>query len=334
MQTTIGNSIEKAAQLLADGQIVAIPTETVYGLAGNALEADIVQKIFEAKNRPAYNPLIVHIAQLDDLTKYAAYIPDLAYDLAQVFMPGPLTLLLPKKALIPDIVTANLPLVGLRMPNHPVSLSLLQQLNFPLAAPSANPFQYISPTTTAHVYQQLQGKIPYILEGGPCAKGIESTIIGFDAQTNQPILYRQGALPLFEIEKIAGKTALAPALPSNIPLTPGQLRLHYSPRTPLLLTHNLDQTLANLTLNPNEQIGIIAFTVNTANEAQLKATYPQIKYISILSNNGNLDEAAYNLYNALHLLDSMGLNLIIAQYAPNYGIGIAINDRLTRASRQ
>ena len=233
--TIIGTDIETAADWLRAGEPVAIPTETVYGLAANALDPAAAVKIFEVKNRPAFDPLIVHLADIAAVAQYAADFPPAARALAERFWPGPLTLLLPKRDNIPDLITSGLPRVALRVPAHPVALALLRQLPFPLAAPSANPFGYISPTTAQHVYDQLQGRIPYILDGGPSTVGVESTIIGFEAGV--PVVYRLGGLALEDLAAVAGhlKTQLNQ---SRNPAALGRLFSQYSPRKPLHLIVN------------------------------------------------------------------------------------------------
>ncbi|MFZ4635519.1 MAG: L-threonylcarbamoyladenylate synthase, partial [Saprospiraceae bacterium] len=190
MDTKIGSDLSRAVHLLNDGYLVGIPTETVYGLAGNALNPAAVASIFEAKNRPSFDPLIVHISDATELTRYALTLPEAARRLASLFWPGPLTLLLPRRAVIPDLVTSGLDRVALRVPAHEMALQLLQALDFPLAAPSANPFGYVSPTTAQHVVDQLGGRIPYVLDGGACAVGLESTIVGFEA--DGVVVYRLG----------------------------------------------------------------------------------------------------------------------------------------------
>jgi len=224
----MNSEIKKAASLLSQGNVVAIPTETVYGLAANAFDEKAVAKIFEIKGRPNYNPLIVHIKSIEDLNMIAQKIPQKAYQLAQKFWPGPLTLILPKKNNIPSIVTANKNTVGIRIPSHPIALELLNEIDFPIAAPSANPFGYISPTTSFHVQKQLGTKIPFILDGGMCEKGIESTIIGFE--DGEPILYRLGSLSIEAIENNIGTVKIKFDTDSS-PEAPGMLKKHYSPNT-------------------------------------------------------------------------------------------------------
>ena len=228
----IGTNIQEAAQLLRAGELVAIPTETVYGLAGHALMEDAVLKIFAVKNRPHFNPLIAHTDNWQKARQWVTQVPPLADQLARHFWPGPLTLLLPRAAHIPDLLTAGSPLVAIRVPAHALTLSLLAALDFPLAAPSANPSGYISPTSPAHVEAQLGGKIAYILDGGPTQVGIESTIIGFDEE-GRGVLHRLGGLSLEALEAVSGPLTKRIPVQEN-PETPGQLKSHYAPSTPLV----------------------------------------------------------------------------------------------------
>lgn len=316
-ETLTGRDPLSAAKYLVEHEIVAIPTETVYGLAANALSEQAVSKVYAAKKRPLFNPLIVHIRGIDELEKYAAEIPDLAYQLFESFSPGPLTIILPKKDIIPDITTAGKQQVALRIPNHPLSLALLEMLDFPLAAPSANPFGYISPTTAEHVFKQLNGKIPYILDGGPCKNGLESTVIAF--KENKAYLHRLGALELDDLKKIIPELSFETREDSS-PVSPGMLKQHYSPNTRLILTKNIDQML---TENPTKTIGIISF----------QKKYPlSADKLVVLSEKADINEAASKLYAALHYMDAMNLDLILAEYMPEHGIGLAMNDRLERAA--
>ena len=314
----IGNSLDKACELLNSGEVVAIPTETVYGLAGNALNKESIRKIYSVKNRPESNPLIVHISHIDHLQYYVKDIPSIALKLAEKFWPGPLTLLLPKTNNILMEVTSGQSNVAIRIPNHPVTRNLLDMLSFPLVAPSANPYGYISPTNAYHVNLQLGDKIKYILDGGACNKGIESTIIGFENDT--PVIYRKGVITPDDIKKITGKAKLNQNHTDNT-ITAGMSTSHYSPKTPVILTKNIHQLEMCA-----QNIGILAF----ANFYNCVEHEKQI----ILSPKGDLQEAAKNLYSALHRLDAMQLDMIYAEYVPNEGIGIAINDRLTRSAHK
>jgi L-threonylcarbamoyladenylate synthase len=320
VMTYISKDIEIAIALLKNDQVIAIPTETVYGLAGNALNPSVVNKIYEIKNRPLNNPLIIYLPDTTQIYKYVKNIPAIAEKLAAYFWPGPLTLLLPKNDIIPDIVTAGLPNVAIRIPSHPFAIQLLRKLPFPLAALSANPFAHISSTSAEDVKKMLFGKIPYILDGGPCTKGIESTIVGFD--DDMPIIYRVGVITSEAIKSVTGKVEINQMKIQN-PLSPGMLPSHYAPHTSLFLTNNVAALLKKL---PHNGTGILAF----------KNPYLFIPENNqeVLSETGNLDEAAHNLYKALLRLDSLELERIVAERIPYIGIGVAINDRLERAANK
>ena len=297
--------------------MVGIPTETVYGLAANALDPDAVVRIFQVKNRPSFDPLIVHTDSLAKASAFVTDIPDAARQLAERCWPGPLTLLLPRKPVIPDLVTSGLNTVGVRVPQHPLTLKLLQSLPFPLAAPSANPFGYISPTTAQHVADQLGQQVPYILDGGPCRVGIESTIIGFSE--GGPVVYRLGGMALEDLEAVVGPVAVRDHSTSN-PLAPGMLSSHYAPRKPFVLK-SVDELLA---FYPPERIGVLTF----------QRTTPRIPAENqrVLSPSGNPSEAAKNLFAAMRELDALDLDIIAAELLPQTGLGRAINDRLRRAA--
>jgi L-threonylcarbamoyladenylate synthase len=319
--TIIGSDIATAKLFLEEGDVIGIPTETVYGLAGNALNESAVLKIFEVKQRPFFDPLIVHTHSIDEIGKYVTEIPAKAQMLIERFMPGPLTILLKKRSLIPDLVTSGLDTVGIRIPSHPLTLQLLKQIPFPLAAPSANPFGYISPTAAQHVLDQLNGKIPYILEGGPSNIGLESTIIGFEDE--EAIIYRLGGLDLDEIEKVIGRVRVNINDSSN-PRSPGLLKSHYAPKKPLLFGKAETILTVNAEAIKSKQVGVIAFNkqlegINTDHQILLSPT-------------GNLNEAAKNLFAALRKLDNGDVAIILATAFPATGLGLAINDRLRRAA--
>jgi len=317
VQTIINNDINVAANLLIDGEVVAIPTETVYGLAGNAFNVEAVIKIFEAKSRPFFDPLIVHTYSLEEARKLVLEIHPKLEMLAQHFWPGPLTLLLPKKDIIPDIVTSGLPLVGIRIPQQPETLQLLQQLSFPLAAPSANPFGYVSPTNAQHVFQQLQNKIPYILDGGDCTVGLESTIVGM--LNGEVTIFRIGGLSMEAIEEIIGKVQLNIHQGDN-PAAPGMLSAHYAPNKKIIIG-NISE---NILYYDNLKLGVISFKTN-----YLKI---EPKYCYVLSVKANVREAAQHLFAAMRALDNSEIDLILTEVFPDEGLGKAINDRLNRAS--
>lgn len=314
----MGTDIHLAASLLQAAELVAIPTETVYGLAGNALDDNAVRKIYAVKERPAHNPLILHIAGKSELAKYVSGWPAVAEQLMDRFWPGPLTLLLSKKPLVPDTVTAGSPRVAVRVPAHPLTLELLKILPFPLAAPSANPFGYISPTTPEHVQAQIGDKIPYILDGGPCQQGVESTIIGFEG--DEPVLYRYGALPPEDIEAITGSLSIY-IRDEQAPQAPGMLLKHYAPHTPFVLTDDLESALPKFA---GKKVGLLLFSEMPVNTGSFM--------YELLSANADLKEAASHLYAAMHRLDNAGLDMIIAEKFPDTGLGKAINDRLLRAA--
>ncbi len=330
----IGIDIEKAKQILQENGLVAIPTETVYGLAANALNKDAVLKIFEAKDRPHFDPLIIHTNSIEKINLWVTDFPVWAQKLAYAFWPGPLTLLLPKKNTIPDLVTSGLPQVAVRIPNHKLTLQLLESLNFPLAAPSANPFGYVSPTTTAHVAAQLQNKVDYILDGGICDVGIESTIVGFE--NNSITIYRLGGLAIEDIEQVVGKINVQLNQSSN-PTAPGMLKSHYAP-TKLLFIGDVADFIKS---NPSKKIGIISFykdynegyaeLVSTSDERfrnEFGITIVQKR----LSEKKDLKEAAQNLFAAIRELDASDVEIIIAEKFPDTFLGRAINDRLQRAA--
>lgn len=313
MQTAVGSDIRLARKFLEAGELVGIPTETVYGLAANGLDSVAVAKIFEAKKRPSFDPLILHIGGLEMIRELTEDVPQVALDLADVFWPGPLTLILPKSGKIPDLVTSGLSTVGIRMPNHPLTIELLQSISFPLAAPSANLFGYVSPTTAQHVVKQMGSKIPYVLDGGPCDVGVESTII--DVTGDHAVLLRKGGIASEEIARITGKLEIQTAGTSN-PKAPGMLTSHYSPGKPFIVG------------NPKELAGEYKDSKVCVLGFQSSQGYPG----KILSETGDLREAAKNLFAHMRDLDESDCDLIIAEAVPDKGLGMAINDRLRRAS--
>ncbi|MBW3469886.1 L-threonylcarbamoyladenylate synthase [Arthrospiribacter ruber] len=315
----IGEDISLAKSLLLKGDLVAIPTETVYGLAGNALDADAVARIFETKNRPSFDPLIIHTDSLEKVSRFVTHIPAPLEKLAEKFWPGPLTLLLPKKSIIPDLVTSGLETVAVRIPSHPLTKSLLETLDFPLAAPSANPFGYISPTTAQHVESQLGEKIPYILDGGSCKVGLESTIVGLE--DGQVKVYRLGGLEIQAIENLVGKVQVVLHSSSN-PKSPGMLKSHYAPTKPFILGE-LNEMVDKYLLSGTD-FGVLSFGKH----------FPKLsenRQIS-LSDTGSTHEAAKNLFAAMRALDSLDVSVILSELLPEEGLGRAVNDRLRRAA--
>ncbi len=293
--------ISRAAELLQTGQLVAFPSETVYGLGGDARNADAVAAIFEAKNRPSFNPLIVHVASLK-AARDIAHVPRWAEPLAAAFWPGALTLVLPSLGVLPDIVTAGHPTIAVRVPAHPVALALLEAFDGPLAGPSANPSGRISPTTAEHVADGLTGRIAGILDGGSAPVGVESTIIGGEP----PTLLRPGGISVEDIEAVLCEP-LRPHSPAQIPNTPGQLTSHYAPT-------------ASVRLN-----------AETAQGKEILLGFGAIKGEQSLSPSGDLREAAAQLFAKLRALDRQGRPIAVAPI-PDHGLGRAINDRLRRAA--
>jgi len=310
-------SIARAARILREGGIVSFPTETVYGLGACAFDARAVARVFEAKERPAFDPLIVHIARREDLAVLVQNVPDLAWKLIDNFWPGPLTLVLPRRDTVPGIVTAGLPTVGVRMPAHPVAHALILETGSPVAAPSANPFGYLSPTTADHVSAQLGDRVDMILDGGPSAVGVESSILKIE--DGAPVLLRPGGMPLEEIERAAGIPVRDESGVHALPEAPGQMESHYSPHTPVRIIKSATECGET-----SSRCGLLAF--------RDPGDAGRFARVEVLSPTGDLCEAAARLFSALHELDRAGLDEICAQEVPEEGLGRAIMNRLRRAS--
>ena len=324
----ISKDISKAIALLTNEQLVAIPTETVYGLAGNIYSQKAINSIFETKKRPFFNPLIVHIHSADALSNIVETVPKKAQLLAAAFWPGPITLVLKKKAIIPDLITAGKDTVAVRVPNHPTTLELLRQLPFPLAAPSANPFSSISPTTAKHVEDYFKDHITMVLDGGACKSGIESTIIGFENE--EPVIYRLGSTSIEAIEAIVGPVKIKNLVTEQnlsqkeiAPDAPGMLERHYAPKTKIILTDDLNKSIKE---HQDKKIGVLLYQKSIEDGV--------VSFQVTLSKKGDLAEAASHLYEALHQLDKQDIDLIIAEKFPDNGLGKSINDRLNRATKK
>jgi L-threonylcarbamoyladenylate synthase len=311
-------SIARAAEILRRGGVVAFPTETVYGLGADALNAEACARIFAVKRRPHFDPLIVHVLDAGGIAALSTGADDpRLLRLADAFWPGPLTLVLPRRDVVPGIVTAGLETVAVRVPSHPVARALLEATGRPIAAPSANPFGYISPTTAGHVEAQIGGDVDLILDGGPTEHGLESTIV--DLSGDAPLLLRPGAVEAERIEALVGPLRRPAA---RVPVTaPGQLDSHYAPRTPLEL---LEGTAGPA--RDGERAGLLAFC---APDPTVAATYARV---CVLSPRGDLREAAARLFACLHDLDAALLDRIVAEPVPGEGLGVAILDRLGRAA--
>ncbi|MGQ2983031.1 L-threonylcarbamoyladenylate synthase [Flavobacterium sp.] len=319
-KTTVTTDISEAATQLLEGGIIGFPTETVYGLAGIIDSETAISTIFRVKGRPSDNPLIVHIAHPSQLDDVAAEVPELAWQLSSALWPGPLTMLLKKRSSIPDAITAGRETVAVRMPAHPAALALLSAIGQPVAAPSANPFGCISPSQAQHVLKYFDGKIPLILDGGPCQVGIESTIVGFDGPNI--IIYRHGSVTAAQIAAVTDARCIYKQSGPKV-VAPGMFPRHYAPVTPLLFSNNI-QELAQL--HSGKKIGLLHYGEHFSSN-DIVASYS-------LSSSDSMEEAAANLYSALHKLDNYGLDLILVKEFPMEGIGIALNDKLKRASYQ
>jgi L-threonylcarbamoyladenylate synthase len=308
-------AIETASQIIKRGGLVAFPTETVYGLGADAGNPVAVAGIFEVKARPRIDPVIVHVADPDSAGKYGV-IPEVAWPLIRKFWPGALTLVFNRTATVPPIVTAGLDTVAIRVPSHPAALALIKASTGAIAAPSANLFGYVSPTTAQHVADQLGDRIDFILDGGPCTIGLESTILSLADGT--PRILRAGGIPIEEVESMVGKLEIS-IDPTQNPVAPGQLKRHYATRTRLLI---LDREAEQL--RSGERTGLLSL-LPPENPDQYAA-------VEALSPSGSLKEAAANLFGALRRLDSLSLDRIIARPVPEHGLGVAIMDRLRRCS--
>lgn len=342
----VGIDVARAAEIVRGGGLVALPTETVYGLGGDALSPLAVARIFEAKRRPHFDPLIVHIPDVGWLPRVVARSVAGLDALAAKFWPGPLTLVLPKTTAVPDLVTSGLSTVAVRIPSHPMALALLRAADRPIAAPSANLFGSISPTTSAHVLEQLGERIDYILEGGPCAVGVESTVLQLPDTADpdspaDPTLLRPGGLALEDLEAVIGpiRVAVRSQLDESAATSPGMLARHYAPRTPLTV---LEEPAAPRLREMSDaatrsaggeshlsRVGLLTFEPIAS---LLPSSLALFGSVEVLSREGDLREAAANFFAALRRLDDAGLDRIFATPFPGHGLGRALNDRLRRAA--
>lgn len=337
-QKSLDAALDRAASILRDGGLVALPTETVYGLGANALDRPAVERIFAAKGRPAWDPVIVHIASMAMLESLVSEPPEGAEALMKAFWPGPLTLLLPRSPLIPDVVTAGRPLVGIRMPAHPVALELIRRAGVPVAAPSANLFAHISPTTADHVLKDLDGRIDAVLDAGPTAHGVESTVL--DPGASPMVIYRPGAITMDQIRAVAGSVAVYgqgaeplkmfkegacetafEALPS-----PGVGLRHYAPRARLMLVDGAQALIDAARAYRSERVGIML-----PDEFAVSEQVPRVR-IFRWGRWSAPEEMAHLLYAGLRALDSEDCSVILCPLPPAEGIGAAIRDRLRKAA--
>jgi L-threonylcarbamoyladenylate synthase len=318
LQCEISKDVQKAIQYLMQDELIGLPTETVYGLAGNAFSTKAVQAIYDTKQRPHNNPLIVHVANVDAAKALCTQFPIQAEQLAAAFWPGPLTMILPKQAMVPDLVTAGHNTVAIRIPEHALALELIHQLPFPLAAPSANPFKRISPTTAQHVADYFPQTLKMVLDGGPCLKGIESTIVGFD--DDAVIIYRPGNITEQDIERVTGSRVVFYEKKDDRLIAPGMMAQHYAPQTPLIFTNDWR---AEMLRHPGKKIGLLSLS---------KQEDFDVTKQEVLSVHDALEEVTANLYAALHRLDVAGLDILIAEAFEEKGLGKSLNDRLRRAA--
>lgn len=308
-------SVERAANILREGGLVAFPTETVYGLGADALNTLAVARIFELKKRPHFDPLIIHISDKEWVNTYTRGVPPHAERLMDRFWPGPLTIILHKRPIVPDIVTSGLPTVAVRMPSHPVALELIARLGKPVAAPSANPFGYVSPTKAAHVARMFAGKLPLVLDGGSATFGLESTIVSL--RDGKVLLHRHGAVSLEELMEVVGEVQ---EKAGDGPIdSPGQLPYHYAPHKPLKIIRSPEEIASS-------DSSFLAFRTPSGK--------PASKYTRALSPSGDMREAAANFFSFLIELDREDIEVIYAEQIPEVGLGKAMMERLKKAAQK
>lgn len=315
-ESTVEN-IAKAAQAIKEGKLVSFPTETVYGLGGNSLDPQAVARIFEVKARPSFDPLITHIADLEMLDRIADIKNQRTFDIIEKFWPGSLTLIVPKKEIVPAIVTSGLETMAVRMPDHPTALKLIKESTGAVAAPSANPFGYLSPTTAEHVDELLGDKIEMVLDGGTCKVGVESTVL--DLTGEDPIILRPGGIALETLLAHIPDVQVYNRATAS-PTAPGQLKMHYSPTKPLRIVDSISE------VSQREQAGVLLFKEGVDTQG--------FKVREVLSEKGDPVEAAARLFVALHNLDKEDINVIYAERIPEHGLGRAVMDRIFKASEK
>ena len=326
------NDVQRAAELLRAGKLVGIPTETVYGLGANGLDPEAVERIFAAKGRPQDNPLILHIPSADHLARYCRDIPDSAYALTEAYWPGPLTMILPRHEVVPDVVTAGLDTVGMRCPSHPVCRAILEAADIPVAAPSGNTSGRPSPTTAAHMWEDMDGKIEAIVDGGPCTVGVESTII--DLTCTPPRLLRPGGITLEQLEAVLGEVAVDPAVTRLMgagekPKAPGMKYRHYAPKAPVtVVAGDPAKSAAYIAAHAAPEDGIICFDEFLPLFTRRLETRP----VMDLGPAGNKEEQARHIFDALRSFDHTQVRAIWAQCPDSKGIGLAITNRLNKAA--
>ncbi|MEM1689461.1 MAG: L-threonylcarbamoyladenylate synthase [Candidatus Hadarchaeales archaeon] len=325
--------IERAAEIIRRGGIVAFPTETVYGLGANALDENAVRKVFEVKQRPADNPLIVHISRLDDLYLLASEVPEIANKLVSSFWPGPLTIVLPRSEIVPDVTTGGLWTVAIRMPSHPVARALIEASEVPIAAPSANLAGKPSPTSASHVFQDLGGKIDMILDGGEIIHGVESTVL--DLTTSPPTLLRPGPVSVEELEALIGKVSLHPVVVGEseevlVAKSPGMKYRHYAPEAELVVIEGRPELVRRKMeeiLLEKKMKGLKVGAVVTDEMADL-----QVDVVKVVGSRKNVREIAKNIFRVLRELDAEGVRFAVIEGIEPKGIGLAVMNRLVKAA--
>ncbi len=322
------SEISKAAKIIRSGGLVAIPTETVYGLAANALDGKAVSKIFVAKGRPMDNPLIVHIASVDDIENLVSEFPEKAHLLAKYFWPGPLTMILPKSKIIPDEVSAGLETVAVRFPSNKTAQKIIAESGVPLAAPSANSSGYPSPTEASHVKEDLFGKIDAIVDGGKCNVGVESTVITLASDV--PRLLRPGAVTLEQIKDVIGEVEVDKAICNRLDegekvISPGMKYKHYSPLAKVILVKGSDDAYIKYVNSLRDKKNVFALCFN---EDVKSIKIPCVSY----GESGNSEEQANKLFSCLRELDKLNAKLVYARCPKENGVGLAVYNRLIRAA--
>jgi len=345
-------NLQRAAEAIQSGQLVGMPTETVYGLACNALDDRAVARVFEAKGRPSFDPLIVHVAEIDQAQSFVKVWPNVADKLAQSFWPGPMTLVIHKRRvdssedsslpMISDLVTSGLDTVGLRLPAHPVARQLIKVSGVPIAAPSANRFGRISPTTAEHVLEELGDHVAMVIDGGPSERGVESTVVSCVAPSDDNVqvvrVLRLGGIDIESIEA-KGWTVERPSVQTDIDekaakqglASPGMLLQHYAPGTPMIVVDDAEQDMVKRLPDPAaKRVGFLGLTGDDV-QSLTNALGRDAAEHRVLSEQGDLSQAAARLFAAMRELDAMALDVIVARLVPERGLGRAINDRLRRA---
>lgn len=313
--------LSKYVQWLRAGELVVIPTETVYGLGASIDSESAILQVFETKQRPLSNPLIVHVDSPDAFSRHAQSVPAAVYKLADKFCPGPISFVLPAAPSLSPLLLGGQPTVALRVPNHPITLQLIRELGTPIAAPSANRYKGLSATTAHAVALAMPELQDRIIDGGRCSSGVESTIIGFEQNT--PVIYRMGSITNQQIEEVLGNKVVYKGHAAGNPKAPGMQLRHYAPQTPMVVTNQLLQVIEQLS---PARLGVLSFRATI--------THPSIVAQEVLSPSGSDTEAAFQLYHLLGKLDAAQLDFIVAEWLPEHGLGPAINDKLRRGAEQ